>query len=65
MLPSRISSFSEGHTDNVDIHAVFDEEFHNVRAASSRRIMQCGVVGLIYLSVENEADLEMGSGTYR
>jgi hypothetical protein len=53
------------HTDGFDIRATLDEEFHNVRAAFSRRIMQWGVVVLIYHLVENEADMEIGPGIYR
>jgi hypothetical protein len=56
---------AQGHTDGVEIRATLDEALHNVYAALSRGIMQCGIVVLIYVLVENEPNLEVGPGTYR
>jgi hypothetical protein len=56
---------AQGNTNSIGIRAMLDEEFYNVSVAFSRRIMQCGVIVRVYLSVKNEADSEIGAGTYR
>jgi hypothetical protein len=50
------------HTDSCGIRALPDKEFHNIREAFIRCIVQCGVVVLIYPPVQIEADVALAEG---
>jgi hypothetical protein len=60
-----ICKSAQRHTNNIDIRAALEEEFHNFNVAVDRSHMQGSSIVIAYGRDMNRGEFKIGLGTYR